>query len=448
MQNMTQTDFDHLEIIRRVLDAVPARSYAMNALLSLMRIEVTRTVPTAAVSCERRPVLLINPDFVARHCRSNEHLFLLVMHELYHVLLGHTRLFPRPTPVHNLAFDAVINATLVSRFPQQVYTSFFTDLYGGRQDALRLLAPPGHPPIHDPTLRALHDTLYNDGDVTSQQIFELIASRVDVGALDVADLLGRHGDDRDAWGTDSESSADLIEVVRAIVEKWPPPEKSCRGRSVGERLVSERVSPRSPQERVTMAVRAALHAAASRPGITFTTVETHHSVESPVPELRDRRAMVLRSLGRRPLLNAADIPSRRRSDGRAIVYLDVSGSLDAVLPLLYGALRSLRAHIAPDVHLFSSMLVTIGLDLACRGHVETTGGTDITCVLKHVTATRPKKVLVITDGYVGAAEPPVLAAAVRACRDIRFLLTPGGWRRDVERFASRVDELPSLEGSL
>ena len=47
-----------------MLDAVPAGSYAMNALLSLLRIEVTRKVPTAAVSCERRPVLLINPDFV------------------------------------------------------------------------------------------------------------------------------------------------------------------------------------------------------------------------------------------------------------------------------------------------------------------------------------------------------------------------------------------------
>ena len=127
---------DH-QIIRRVLDAIPARSYEMNALLSLVRVEITRRVPTAAVSCERRPVLMINPDFVEAQCQSDEHLFLLVMHELHHVLLGHTRLFTRPTPAHNLAFDAVINAMLVARFPQQAYTSFFTNIYGAETSALR-----------------------------------------------------------------------------------------------------------------------------------------------------------------------------------------------------------------------------------------------------------------------------------------------------------------------
>ena len=109
----------------RILDAVPAASHEMTALLGLLRIEESRDVPTACISCERQPVLRVNPDFVQEHCRTNEHLFLLVMHELHHVLLGHTRLFPRPTPLHNLAFDAVINALLCARFPGRQHTSFF-----------------------------------------------------------------------------------------------------------------------------------------------------------------------------------------------------------------------------------------------------------------------------------------------------------------------------------
>src|SRR5512133_1253645 len=104
-------------LVHRVLNAVPAGSFAMNALLSLLRVEVSREVPTAAVSCERRPVLRINPDFARARCRTDEHLFMLVMHELYHVLLGHTRLFPRATPAHNLAFDAVINSLLALQHP-------------------------------------------------------------------------------------------------------------------------------------------------------------------------------------------------------------------------------------------------------------------------------------------------------------------------------------------
>jgi predicted metal-dependent peptidase len=134
---------DSQDLTRRVLDAVPAGSYAMQALLSLARIEVSTDVPTAAVSCERRPALLINPGFVAEHCRTDEHLFMLVMHELYHVLLGHTRLYRVMTPAHNLAFDAVINAMLFARFPAVPYTSFFTALYAEESTALRLLAPPG-----------------------------------------------------------------------------------------------------------------------------------------------------------------------------------------------------------------------------------------------------------------------------------------------------------------
>ena len=63
------------DLTERVLNAIPAGAYEMNALLALLRIEETGTVPTASVSCERRPVLRINPEFVRRHCQTDEHLF-------------------------------------------------------------------------------------------------------------------------------------------------------------------------------------------------------------------------------------------------------------------------------------------------------------------------------------------------------------------------------------
>ena len=209
---------------------IPARSYEMNALLSLLRDRGHRAVPTAAVSCERRPVLLINPDFVEAHCRTDEHLFLLVMHELHHVLLGHTRLFTRPTPAHNLAFDAVINAMLVARFPQQAYTSFFTNLYGAETAALRLLAPPATPATRGPgAARACTTRSTSPPDVTAQEVFEQISRhagerrdrRVDGCS---ATTTGRG----DGWGTDSEASADFIRSSASIVEKWPPPEQPVR----------------------------------------------------------------------------------------------------------------------------------------------------------------------------------------------------------------------------
>jgi hypothetical protein len=437
---------DH-EIIRRVLDAVPARSYELHALLSLVRVEITRRVPTAAVSCERRPVLLINPDFVEAQCQSDEHLFLLVMHELHHVLLGHTRLFTRPTPAHNLAFDAVINAMLVARFPQQAYTSFFTNLYEAETTALRLLAPPGDPALEDPALRALHHALYESQDVTAQEVFDQISRHPASQAIDVTQLLGNHDDDPDAWGTDSDASADFIRVVRSIVENWPSPKQPVRGRSLADLLAETRLRPRSVDRRVLDTMRAALLGAASRPGARRTLGTGRQRIETPVPDLRDRRATVVRSLGRWPILNASDVRTKTRTSGRADVYLDVSGSLDVLLPRLYGALRALRAHVATDVHLFSTVVETVSLERLCAGEVKSTGGTDLACVLAHVARHRPKKALVITDGYVGKPKAALVRRAEEACHDIRVLLTPGGWREDLDGIASRIDELPHLGGS-
>ena len=68
---------------------------------------------------------------------------MLVMHELYHVILGHTTLFPRATEVRNLVFDAVINAILCSLFPRPEFTSFFTDYYPSDKMPFALLRPKG-----------------------------------------------------------------------------------------------------------------------------------------------------------------------------------------------------------------------------------------------------------------------------------------------------------------
>src|SRR5262245_30539096 len=96
----------------RVARSIPGATFELEALVRLVGIEETSEVATAAVTCGARARLLLNPDFVATHCRRDEHLFLLVMHELWHVLLGHTTLYPRPTTAHNIAFDAIINAGL------------------------------------------------------------------------------------------------------------------------------------------------------------------------------------------------------------------------------------------------------------------------------------------------------------------------------------------------
>jgi hypothetical protein len=111
------------------LDAFPSGSYAVAGLLRLRDIVETTDVPTAAVECKAQPRMLINPKFVEQHAATSEKLLMLVMHELHHVLLGHTTLFPRITPVQNFIFDAVINGVVSRMFPGPEYTAFFTDFF-------------------------------------------------------------------------------------------------------------------------------------------------------------------------------------------------------------------------------------------------------------------------------------------------------------------------------
>jgi hypothetical protein len=106
------------ELEQRILDAFPSGQYALLGMLRLLEVTASREINTAAIECKIQPRLLINPDFVETWANTPEKLLMLVLHELHHVLLGHTTLFPRATPTQNIVFDAVINALLCRMFPE------------------------------------------------------------------------------------------------------------------------------------------------------------------------------------------------------------------------------------------------------------------------------------------------------------------------------------------
>ena len=99
-------------IRERIFNVLPAASYQMEKLFGLFDIEFSDVTETACVECRTTPRLLLNKGFLDEYCRDDGDLFLLILHELYHVILGHTRLFPRVAPIDNIVFDAVINSML------------------------------------------------------------------------------------------------------------------------------------------------------------------------------------------------------------------------------------------------------------------------------------------------------------------------------------------------
>ena len=117
----------------------------------------------------------------------------------------------------------------------------------------------------------------------------------------------------------------------------------------------------------------------------------------------DRRSAVLFALGGQPLFYTTSVAARRMlpSGERVHVYLDVSGSMDAVKASLYGAVMDSAEYVHPVVHLFSTRIADISLPELRRGICKSTGGTDICCVARHMETNRIRRALIITDGWVG-----------------------------------------------
>lgn len=405
-------------LAERLLDAFPSGSYALTALLRLMDIVESRAVETAAVECRLQPRLLMNPDFVDAHAATAEKLLALVMHELHHVLLGHTTLFPRVTPLQNFVFDAVINGLVCRMFPEAEYTAFFTDYYSAEAyPACLLRPPPGWPQAARvaPAIAALeaprrervaevHAALYSWTGATYQEVFEALPRLLDAQAIAGVPLLGGHNAGGVADGALEQQAPVLFDVVRDIVAQWPQPPDPIRGQSLADVLAASRVAPQRRRSRRSL-LRGLIRriAGAGGAGAVRRPGSVAGAVATPIPGL-DRRAAVLRALGQPPLLYAGQAARRARvrEGERVHVYLDVSGSMDGIKGPLYGAVLDCAALVQAPVHLFSTRVAELSLAELRRGLCRSTGGTDIACVAEHMAAHRVRRAVIVTDGYVGA----------------------------------------------
>jgi hypothetical protein len=461
---------------QRIFNVLPAASFQFDRLLQLLDIVESELSPTACIECSVQPRLYINPGFVAQQCRRDEHLFLLILHELYHVILGHTRLFSRPTPLHNLAFDAVINSMLSHQFPRQCYLEFFQSLNSWQAFPSRLLRPPpGWPEKPQPlpadasaSERKAMGLLYgeNPNTVTYYDVFDALLKTLPLGetARLIGDcvLLGDHsGKDREG-GLDDQAIRDrlLKEVIRPIVEAWPPPPRPVAGRDQG-RDAGDFLLPKSETEHAEFA--RALRRLLRMAGILnlsagfarrSTKIQSRlQEFQTVVPQVRDRRIHALQQLwGRRPLLFQGEQVRRKpvlTLQDVAYVYLDISGSVSACLPVLGAALS--KPHRRGEVRLFVfSTVVDEAQPQKPLGEqaFRNTFGTEIDCVLEHLAhlprKATPKRVVILTDGYTGQPRPDLLAQMKE--RGVSFFIGLVGPRvsRDLQPLARHIEQLPSF----
>jgi hypothetical protein len=431
-----------ISIADRILDAFPSGSYGLLALLRLLDIVETAEVDTAAVECTSMPRLLVNPQFVDAHAATPERLLMLVMHELHHVLLGHTRLFPRATLTDNVVLDAVINALLCRMFPKPEHTSFFTGFYSDERFPECLLRPPAGwqpsspasipPALQGKTKRVqtVYRALYSKTGANYQELYDVL--RRALPPPDGIRLIGSHGAEQ------AELEGLVFDTVRSIVENWPQPPDPIRGRSWSDLLQMERVRARRGNRRI---LRALIRKVAGPKGLARTRFQSSGMVQSmtPIPS-SDRRSVVLRALDTPQLFYRAESAgSVRERCERVHVYVDVSGSIADLKGALYGAVLDCRNVVHPAVHLFSTVVHDVSFRGLRDGECRTTGGTSIECVASHMEKHAVRRAVVLTDGWVG--RPGAGAAQTLARVRLGAALTPGANRSDLKPFVRHWAEL-------
>ena len=422
----------------QLFDCLPAGRYALAGLLRLVDIVETDAVPTAAVECQAQPRLLINPVFVAEHANTPEKLMMLVLHEIHHVLLGHTRRLSGSAPADNFVFDCVINALLCRMFPQPAYTALFRDFYPDDAFPACLLRPPAdwNPAILKvavpPALagkgfgpaRQVYQSLYSKEGASYEDIRNVLRAflaRREKLLVDVT-LLGDH--DSSAHGQATASANVLAGAVGDIVRHWPSPPQPLRGISMTELLRDSRLRVmRAPSRRRQLRELIGKVAGASGMGRgARRPMPAEIQIESPMPSA-DRRTMVSRALGATPLLYRAAVPSRQPvpAQERVHIYLDVSGSMEGIKGALYGAVLDCEALVHPQVHLFSTEVAEVSAAQLRAGICKSTGGTDIRCVTRHMVRHRVRRAVLLTDGYVGAADAAGQKALDRARIGVAYI---------------------------
>lgn len=75
------------EIISRIYSVVPKNTIWMDELLKISSISFSEKIETACTNLETKEMIL-NENFINEYCQSDEHLLMLILHELYHIIMG------------------------------------------------------------------------------------------------------------------------------------------------------------------------------------------------------------------------------------------------------------------------------------------------------------------------------------------------------------------------
>lgn len=392
------------------LELATENPLAVRSLLRILAIDFTTEVPTMEVTCDARPTLRVNLEFVGKHCASDSHVKAVILHEFLHILLRHTDRAPSGALSEALALDAVINA-IIDRQMGDACSSMMAKYYAEARGVWRLLRKPrgGELEVADPEFASVWRGLY-EGALVADDIRE-IAERI-AGADGEAScrLLGGHDPQRELPEALVEALQDSLRTMTGGGIWRAPFRRGIGAEPATAKVAAAEIALRRWRRATLDVLRRYVVPDAQGPA-----GETRpRSFVLPVLSPGDRRAF-LRTTWSPFLPEATWWTEVKERGGLTQVYLDVSGSMDAELPHVIALLESLRRHIRMPFWAFSTKVEPARI--VRRSLITaTTGGTSLECVLQHVEETEPESAVIVTDGYI----EPVASGRVAAIGATRF----------------------------
>lgn len=382
---------------RRISSLSSSLPEYIRGVVDSFEIRESREVASAATRVGEKAILLINPEFVEKHCKSEAHLLMLILHEAFHIILGHTRLFgKKATFIDNLAFDAVVNASLCKLFPQKMYVSFFMGINPSSSFPGCLLRP-----IEADTPKeclVVLSRLYSSDTSTYEDIYSLIEDLwVKLPHKEGYILLGEEGR--------GEYSPYMKKWAKALSKSLLSSGEAKA--SLASSPLWKSYVPRPPEKEVVKKMKRLLHYADIIPEKRKENVPIYGEI--PIFSYGDRRAFLKEEISY-PLLPIYTHPLKGRKkeeDGeKALVYLDVSGSMEEALPSLLPLFASLLKKKRCLLYGFSSRVEELNEESLLEGEYLTSGATDFDCIMDHYLSLEkpPRKILIISDGLSSFSE--------------------------------------------
>lgn len=439
-------------VVRSILGSlIESNPLACRAVLSLCSVEFTDRIPSLAVTLGKKSTLKINLGFLQKNCQTEKHIEAVLLHEFLHVLLGHTLKFEAVSPEQNIAMDAVINAT-IHRVMGDEGSSMMKNYYASQKGVLRLLRPmttdesntlwregagrgmiqPDGTP-QDKSLGNIHAAVYN-GSAVADDILE-IATQIggqqgDFGCLRHL-LIGGHGGARHDW--ESLSSDDLFRIREGLKNFGFGGIFRNRVGGTPKDISQPTGQTFSPQwkKSVLDILRVAMVEDKSRQ-----KEPREVEVAQPILTASDKRRFVMGLTGG-VVSEYRETFYKMETGVSTRIYLDVSSSMDEILPTLISSLGHFSKLISWPIWAFSTRVYPANI-INGQFRSKTSGGTSLECVMEHIAKFPAKRVLLVTDGFVGKATTRSTASRAK----ITSLLTPNGFDADLSTWGIECLRLP------